>query len=99
MSFGRRLELMRAVRDLARRLEFSAAGDSVAERAEAAILGAEIDHLYLRHGLLAVEGLSIDGAAATPETLAQRGPEELTREIVAEIKAEWHLSEDERKNS
>src|ERR1051326_8152685 len=43
MSFGRRLELMRRVRELARRVEFLEAGESPGERMDAGLLRAEID--------------------------------------------------------
>ena len=58
----------------------------------------QIDRLYLEWGLQAIDGLSIDGEAATPRLLIEQGPESLTREIVARIRGECHLSEDERKN-
>jgi hypothetical protein len=48
--------------------------------------------------LQAVEGLELDGAPATPESLAGSGPEELFREAVAAVRAEAGLSEAERKN-
>ena len=98
MSFARRLELVRKVRDFAQRIEFLEAGSEPRERFEGSLLGAEIDRLYLEWGLQAVEGLIIDGEAATPELLIDKGPESLTREIVTRIRGECHLSEDERKN-
>jgi hypothetical protein len=45
-----------------------------------------------------VEGLEIDGAAATPETLVEQGPVELAMEILGRIKSECGMTEDERKN-
>jgi len=99
MSFGRRIELTRRIWELAGRAEFAAAGTGAREKLEAALLEGEIDRTYLEWGLLKIEGLTIDGGAATPELVAARGPEELSREIVAAIKAECGLSEEERKNS
>ena len=98
MSFGRRMELMRAVRDLARRMEFLEAGTDPGERMDAALLQAEIDRLYLSWGLLEVSGLELDGAPATPDLLVELGPEPIVREALAAVRAEIGLSEPERKN-
>jgi hypothetical protein len=98
MSFGRRMELIRQVRELSLKYEFLSAGNSGDEKLQAALLSAEIDRLYVRWGLQEVAGLDVDGIAATPELLASAGPEELFREAVAAIKAECGLTEDERKN-
>lgn len=100
MSFGRRLELTRQVRQLLGRLEFLTAGEQgPAEEAERALLAAEIDQQYLRWGLSAIEGLEIDGKAATAESLIEAGPEDLVLETLGLIRAEAGLSEEERKNS
>ncbi len=98
MSFGRRLELVRRVRDFAQRIEFLDAGGETHDRFESSMLSAEIDRLYLEWGLQAVDGLTIDEALATPALLVEKGPEALAREIVGRIRAECHLAEDERKN-
>lgn len=98
MSFGRRMELMRRVRDLARQKEFLEAGDQPGERMDAGILQAEIDRLYLEWGLRAISGLILDGNPADPEQLAESGPEELFREALAAVRAETGLTDDERKN-
>ena len=98
MSFARRLELVRKVRDFAQRIEFFEAGGDIGDRFESSVLGAEIDRLYLDWGLETVDGLTIDGEPATPALLIDKGPESLTREIVKRIRSECHLSEDERKN-
>jgi hypothetical protein len=98
MSFGRRVELMRRVRDLAARLEVLEAGQSAAERMDAALLQAEIDRLYVSWGLRAVSGMELDGAEATPESMVERGPEALFQEALAAVRAESGLSEAERKN-
>jgi len=99
MSFGRRVELMRKVRDLARRVEFLEAGKEPGERMDAALLQAEIDRLYLTWGIEKITGLELDGAPATTESLAESGPEELFREAVAAVRRETGLTEEERKNS
>jgi hypothetical protein len=98
MSFGRRLDLMRLVRDLARRIEFLESGEKPAEKMDAALARAEIDRLYAVWGLGGVKGLNVDGATATPEMLADKGPEEVFREAVGLVRTETGLSEEERKN-
>ena len=99
MSFGRRVELMRKVRELARRMEFLKAGPEPGDKMDAALLQAEIDRVYLAWGLKSVSGLDVDGVDATPETLADAGPEELFREALEAVRAETGLNEAERKNS
>ncbi len=96
-SFGRRMELLRRLRDLAGKAECLAAGDS-REKLEAALLTSEIDELYLRWGLVRLDGLELDGAPATPEKLIEAGPEDICREALAAIKHEYGLNEEERKN-
>ena len=98
MSFGRRLELTKQVRSLLSRLEFHAGGDSALDKVEAASLSMEIDRLYWNWGLLSIEGLSIGSSPATKDSLLECGPEPLVHEILAKIKAECGLTEDERKN-
>ena len=99
MSFGRRVELMRRVRDLARRTEFLAASEEAGERMDAALLHAEIERLYVIWGVKAVSGLAVDGSVAGPELLAEAGPEALFREALAAVHRETGLNEEERKNS
>ena len=98
LSFARRMDLMRQVRDLARRLEFLQAGEEPTGVMEGALLRAEIDRLFLTWGLRAVTGLEIDGAIATPELLAEAGPEDLVREALGAVRAETGLNAAERKN-
>lgn len=99
MSFGRRVELMRKVRELARRMEFLEAGKEPADQMDAAMLQAEIDRLFLAWGLRSVAGLQLDGVEASPESLAESGPEGLFREALAAVRAQTGLDEEERKNS
>lgn len=98
MSFLRRMELIRGIRELSLKSDFLNAGESPAEKLDAALLAGEIDRLYVSWGLQDLIGLEVDGVAATPELLASRGPEDLFREAVSLIKAECGLSEEERKN-
>ena len=98
ISFGRRMELSRKIREISRNIEFLNAGDNLQERIEANILAQEIDATYLDWGLAGIDGLAIDGEPATPALLLAKGPDALTSEIVLAIKAECGLSEEERKN-
>jgi hypothetical protein len=98
MSFTRRTDLMRRIRELAGRMEFLEAGESPQEQMDAGLLRAEIDRVYLDWGLAGVEGLTLDGEPATPELLARIGPEELCQEALHVVRAEAGLSETERKN-
>jgi hypothetical protein len=98
MTFGRRLELMKRVRDLAARLEYFDAGREEKNRIEASLLGAQLDRLYIEWGLEEIRALELDGEAATPQSLIDRGPEDLFQEILAAIKSECGLNEQERKN-
>ena len=98
ISLGRRIELARRIRETGRRLEFVEAGSEVQDKLEGAVLQGELDRTYLEWALEAVEGLEIDGEAATPASLIEKGPLDLTLEILARIRAECGLSEAERKN-
>jgi len=98
LSFGRRLELLRRIREIAQKVEFLAAGSDPKEQMEAAVLAAEIDRTYVVWGLKEVKGLEVDGATATPESLVSAGPLDLFAEALAAVKAECGLTEPERKN-
>lgn len=98
MSFGRRIELMRKVRELAARIEFLEAGQDAASKMDAGLLRVEIERLYVEWGLRSVAGLTLDGAEATPVSLMESGPEELFREALEAVKTETGLTESERKN-
>jgi hypothetical protein len=98
MSFGARMELSRKIRELSKRVEFLSAGNDVQQHLEANVLSHEIDDVFLGWGLVEIEGLTIDGDLATPELLALKGPDSLTREIVESVRGQCGLSEEERKN-
>jgi hypothetical protein len=98
MSYGRRAELMRRIRDLARRHEFLEASQRLEDRMEAALLESEINLEHLKWGLKAINGLTVDGADATPEILAERGPENVFHEVLKVVRAQAGLSPEERKN-
>jgi hypothetical protein len=95
---ARRIELTRRIREIGRKVEFLEAGQDPRERLEAAVLVAEIDRVYLDWGLEEIQGLEIDGEPATPGALIERGPMDVAKEMVARIKRECGLSEDQRKN-
>ena len=99
MSFGRRVELMRRVRELARRSEFLAASESAGEKMDAALLQSEIERTYVTWGVKEVRGLTVNGSVADVELMAAEGPEELFREALAAVRRETGLNEEERKNS
>ena len=98
MSFGRRSELLRHIREIGRKTEFLEAGRDIKDKIEASLSGSEIDAMYLKWGLREVSGLLIDGEAATHELLLERGPERLVREILTSIRAECGLNQEEAKN-
>ena len=98
ISFGQRMELSRRVREISRKAEFLEAGTELHEKIEANILAQEIDAMYLQWGLVKIDGLVIDGEAATAVQLLEKGPEDLAREIVGAIKEQCGLTEAERKN-
>ena len=98
ISFGRRLELAKEIRELSRRMEFAAAGKEASDEMDASILSAEIERLYIRWELVSLEGLAVDGAAASHDLMLEQGPETLTQEILRVIQAQCGLSEEERKN-
>jgi hypothetical protein len=98
ISFGRRMELSRRARELSKKAEFLEAGSELRDKIEAGILAQEVDAMYLSWGLVSIAGLTIDGEPATAELLLERGPDEITKEIVAAVKQQCGLSEDERKN-
>ena len=97
MTFGRRLELMRRVRDLAARLEYFEAGRDAKNDMEASLLGAEIDRLYIRWGLEEIRGLEARWRPGDAESLIESGPEELFFEALAAVKAECGLTRTKEK--
>lgn len=97
VSLGQRIELTKAVRELALRNEFLKAAE-IPDQMEAALADLLIKKLYLRWGLVEIRGLTIDGKPATPERLIDDGPEALADEVVSGIRVELELSPEERKN-
>lgn len=98
MSFGRRIELARRIREIAHKLEFTRAADTPQDTIDTALINGEVDGICLDWGLVQLEGLEIDGKIAGPQDLIASGPEKLCREVVEAIKHECGLTEEERKN-
>src|SRR5947209_488722 len=97
ISLGQRLELTKRARELSLKNEFLRAGDST-EQFEAMFSELLVRRMYREWGLAAIEGLSIDGRRATPESLIEAGPESLTSEVIESLRSELGLTEEERKN-
>jgi len=98
MTFGRRLDLLKKVGDLAKRATALSAGTSEGEQLDAELAKGLSDKAVVEWGLEAVSGLRIDTEPATPELLIERGPEELVREILGVVQKQLGLSETEIKN-
>ncbi len=98
VSLGQRIELTRNVRELSLKYEFLKAGEP-SDQVEASLSDLLVRKLYLDWGLAELSGLRIDGEPATVEKLIEKGPDTLSSEIVDRIKADFELSEEERKNS
>jgi hypothetical protein len=98
ISLAHRLELTKQLRELTLRYEFLNAGDT-SDQLEAALSDLLVRKLYIEWGLAEIQGLAIDGEPATAALLIQKGPENLTGEIISAIRQDIELSEDERKNS
>jgi hypothetical protein len=98
MSYSRRADLMRRIRELARQQEFLRASEQPGDKMDAALIEAEINRVYLKWGLKSVSGLTVDGEVATPELLAESGPEGLFREALEAVRRQTGLSTEERKN-
>lgn len=98
VSLQQRIELNHKLRELTLDYEFLKTGDTTSQL-EAALSDLLVAKLYIEWGLVAIEGLSIDGKKATAASIIAHGPEVLTNEIVEKIQADSTLTEDERKNS
>lgn len=98
VSLQQRIELTSKVRELVLKHEFLKTGDA-ADQLEATLGELLVRKVYLEWGLHEIQGLTIDGEPGTVETLIEKGPEELTNEIINTIRAQLELSEEERKNS
>lgn len=98
VSLLQRIELTSKVRETVLRHEFLKNGDT-SDQLEVSLGELLVRKLYVEWGLHEIQGLTIDGEAATVESIIDRGPEVLTDEIVATVRSELELSGEERKNS
>lgn len=62
------------------------------------LVSLELKPAYIRAGLVAIEGLEIDGKPATVETVLESGGDELIEEIYRACYAASDLSPEQRKN-
>jgi hypothetical protein len=97
ISLTQRLELARGLHELMAKNEFLQAGSSL-EQAEASIADLLVRRLYLNWGVSQIEGLVIDGRPASVQSVIDSGPENLSNEMIAQVRSELELSEAERKN-
>lgn len=97
VSLGQRMELAKRIMELTVQHDFLKAGGP-ADQLQAALSDLLVSKLYIEWGLAQVEGLTIDGQTATAELLIEKGPEDLASEIIAALKQEAGLNEEERKN-
>ncbi|MCX6608718.1 MAG: hypothetical protein NTV52_34705 [Acidobacteria bacterium] len=79
-------------------MAFSEAGSEPKDKLTAAEISSSIESLYVRWGLVSIEGLEIDGVVADVDRLIATGPEALCREIAQAVREQCFLSEEERKN-
>lgn len=98
MSLMRRLRLMQELKNSAPEAAFHRAQGEVGDEIAAWELQAGIDERVLRTALVCIEGLDIDGRAATVDSLIESGPEGLAREIAEAIADESSLGDEQRKN-
>jgi hypothetical protein len=98
VSLAQRIELTTKVRELAQRHEFLKAGGE-SDQLEASLADLLARKLYIEWGVSELEGLRIDGQTATTDLVIEKGPEELSDELIETVRGELSLSEEERKNS
>ena len=98
MSLAGRMELVHRIRVEGIALAFSEAGSEQEDKLKSAEINSSIESLYVRWGLVSIEGLEIDGVIADAERLIAKGPESLCREIAQAVREGCFLSEEERKN-
>lgn len=97
ISLGGRIELTRMIQEIIHKNEFLKAGE-VLEQAQASLADLLARKVYLEWGITKIEGLLIDGAAASVSSLIALGPEHLCEEMVAAIRSDLTLSPNESKN-
>jgi hypothetical protein len=98
MTLRQRINLVQELHTLYREHEFSSAGTSSADRLLAQLSSLRIDEVFLRWGVMAIDGLQVDGKPVGAAELAEHGPERLTAEVLGRIRETIALSPDEEKN-
>jgi len=98
MTLRQRIYLLTDLHALYREHDFSKAGTSQADRINAHLSSLRIDEIFLRWGVLAIEGLSVDGKRLCVEDLAEYAPEGLVREILFRIRESIALDPGDEKN-
>jgi hypothetical protein len=96
-SLGSRIELTQKLHDLTARNEFLAGGREL-QQLELVLAELMVQKALIEWGLVAIDGLRIDGEVPTTHRLIEFGPEKLVAEIAAAIRARCGLTEEERKN-
>lgn len=96
-SLQKRIELTQKLHELTLKNEFLASGKEM-EQLELALAELLVQKTLIEWGLAAIEGLFIDGKAATPSALIESGPEQLIAEIAIAVRRRCGLDEEERKN-
>jgi hypothetical protein len=96
-SVSQRIALAQKARELAASYEFLKAGDAD-DQLQASLSDLLVRRLYLEWGVVEVKGLRIDGQPATVSMVIENGPEALSDEMLAELKSQLFLTDEERKN-
>lgn len=98
MTLRHRIKLLKEVHDLYREAEFSTAGSSKADRLNAQLSSLRVDEVFLRWGVIAVEGLVVDGRPIAADEVGELAPECLASEMLSRVRECMSLSSDEEKN-
>lgn len=98
MTLRQRINLLKELHDLYRELEFSNAGTSKTDRLNTQLNGLRIDEVFLRWGVLAIDGLIVDGKAVAASEISEAAPEDLVGEILSRIRECIALNSGEEKN-
>lgn len=98
MTLRQRITLLRDLHALYREQEFSTSGSSHADKINAQISSLRIEEVFLRWGVVDLQGLVVDGKAVEIDEVSERAPEGLVSEILAQIRECVNLTVDEVKN-
>lgn len=98
MTLRQRISLLNELHTLYREREFNSAGGSKADEIKAQISNLLIDEVFLRWGVVAIDGLYVDGKPLCVDELAEKAPERLVSEILGRLRECITLTPDEEKN-